>query len=61
MRPEERPTKIRTLIGDDEPLARSSITVLLRRDPEIEIVSECGSGAQALGEIRNAKPDLVVP
>ncbi len=59
MRPEKCPTKIRTLIVDDEPLARSSITVLLRRDPEIEIVSECGSGVQALAEIRNAKPDLV--
>ena len=43
----------------DEPLARSNLTVLLRRDPEIEIVSECGSGREALAEIRNSKPDLV--
>ena len=52
-------TKIRTLIVDDEPLARSNLSVLLRRDPQIEIVSECGSGAEALAEIRGAKPDLV--
>jgi two-component system LytT family response regulator len=44
---------------DDEPLARSNLSVLARRDPEIEIVGECGSGAQALNEIRSAKPDLV--
>ena len=44
---------------DDEPLARSNLSVLLRRDPEIEIVSECGSGAEALAEIRGARPDLV--
>jgi two-component system LytT family response regulator len=44
---------------DDEPLARSNLTVLLRLDPEIEIVSECGSGMEALAEIRNSKPDLV--
>lgn len=69
MRPEERPSeerptekrprKIRALVVDDEPLARSNVCVLLRRDPEIEIVGECGSGAEALAEIRNAKPDLV--
>jgi two-component system, LytTR family, response regulator len=59
VQPEERPTKIRTLVVDDEPLARSSLTVLLRLDPEIEIVSECGSGMEALAEIRSKKPDLV--
>ncbi len=51
--------KIRTLIVDDEPLARSNVGVLLRRDPEIEIVGECGSGAEAVTEIRRAKPDLL--
>jgi two-component system LytT family response regulator len=51
--------KIRTLIVDDEPLARSNITVLLRLDPEVEIVGECGSGADALAEIGSAMPDLV--
>lgn len=55
----ERPSRIRTLIVDDEPLARSNVRVLLRLDPEIEIVGECGSGADALGEIRTVTPDLV--
>jgi len=53
------PAKIRTLIVDDEPLARSNLAVLLRADPEIGIVGECGSGEQALGEIRVANPDLL--
>jgi two-component system LytT family response regulator len=56
---EERPNKIRVLVVDDEPLARSNLTVLLRRDPEIEVVRECGSGMEALEEIRSLKPDLV--
>jgi two-component system LytT family response regulator len=51
--------KIRTLVVDDEPLARSNLAVLLRLDPEIEIVGECGSGLKALAEIRGRKPDLV--
>ena len=50
---------IRALVVDDEPLARSNLTVLLRRDPEIDIVGECGSGMEALAEIRGSKPDLV--
>ena len=50
---------IRTLIVDDEPLARSNLSVLLRRDAAIEIVAECGSGAEAVAAIRGKKPDLV--
>jgi two-component system LytT family response regulator len=53
------PGRIRALVVDDEPLARSNLTVLLRRDPEIDVVRECGSGMEALGEIRGSKPDLV--
>ena len=59
MNPRPRTAKIRTLVVDDEPLARSNVVVLLRLDPEIEIVGECGSGAQAVKQIRSAKPDLV--
>jgi two-component system LytT family response regulator len=59
MRSPERPPKIRTIVVDDEPLARSNITTLLRCDPGIEIVCECGSGIEALTDIRKNKPDLV--
>jgi two-component system, LytTR family, response regulator len=51
--------KIRTVIVDDEPLARGNLLVLLRLDPEIEVVAQCGSGIEALDEIRKSKPDLV--
>jgi two-component system, LytTR family, response regulator len=51
--------KIRTVIVDDEPLARTSLSLLLRLDPEVEVVSECGSGVDAPNEIRRAKPDLL--
>src|ERR1700738_2293000 len=53
------PGRIRALEVDEEPLARSNIVVLLRLDPEIEVVRECGSGMEALAEIRGSKPDLV--
>jgi two-component system LytT family response regulator len=47
------------MVVDDEPLARSNLTVLLRLDPDIAIVGECGSGVEAPEEIRRAKPDLL--
>ena len=59
MSAEVNPIKIRTVIVDDEPLARSNLAVLLRLDREIEIVGECGSGVDAAAEIRATKPDLV--
>ena len=51
--------KIRTLIVDDEPLARQGISRFLAQDPEIEIVAECGDGVEAIARIRDEKPDLV--
>jgi len=50
---------IRTLIVDDEPLARSNLLLLLREDPEIEIIGESGSGMEAITEIHKSKPDLL--
>lgn len=50
---------IRTVIVDDEPLARSNLRVLLQRDAEIEIIGECGSGLDAPALIREKRPDLL--
>lgn len=50
--------RIRTVIVDDEPLARTNLAILLRPHSEIEIVAECGSGQEALSVIRASKPDL---
>jgi len=50
---------IRTVIVDDEPLARSNLTMLLRPHPEIVITGEYATGMEALVQIRKTKPDLV--
>ena len=55
----ERAAPIRALVVDDEPLARRNVTVLLRRDPDIGSIEECGSGVEAIEAIRRWKPDLV--
>lgn len=49
---------LRTLIVDDEPLARDSIRVLLERDPEIEIVGEC-SGVDAAALVARKRPHIM--
>lgn len=51
--------KIRTLIVDDEPLARERILHFLKKDSEFEVVGECGSGRDAVASIQTLRPDLV--
>lgn len=57
------PTKalppIKTLIVDDEPLARETVRMLLKADADIEIVGECSNGQEAIETIQDMKPDLV--
>jgi two-component system LytT family response regulator len=55
----KRTTPIQALVVDDESWARRNLTVLLRRDPDIGSVVECGSGSEAIEEIRKSRPDLV--
>jgi two-component system LytT family response regulator len=50
---------IRVLIVDDEPIARKGIRRLLDEAPDVEIVGECGDGAEAVAAIRKQSPDLV--
>jgi two-component system, LytTR family, response regulator len=51
--------EIRTLIVDDEPLARKTIVDLLRTDPAISVVGECASGTEAIDAVRARRPALL--
>jgi two-component system, LytTR family, response regulator len=51
--------ELRTLIVDDEPLAREGIRMLLATDPEVVAVDECADGKAAVDVIIERKPDLV--
>jgi two-component system LytT family response regulator len=51
--------KIRALIVDDEPLARQRIRLLAHDEPDLEIISECASGKDALTAIERDPPDLL--
>ena len=49
----------RTLIVDDEPLAREGLRMLLALDPEVSAIEEAKDGREAVASIRNTRPDLV--
>ena len=51
--------KIRTVIVDDEPLARRGIRAQLKEEKDIEIISECRNGKEAVEAIETQSPDLV--
>ncbi|MDQ2976450.1 MAG: LytTR family DNA-binding domain-containing protein [Acidobacteriota bacterium] len=51
--------KIRTLIVDDEPIARRGICQQLRTETDVEIIGECANGREAVEAIRKDSPDLV--
>lgn len=50
---------IGVLVVDDEPIARHAVVRLLRDDPDIELLGECGDGMSAVAAIRSQSPDLV--
>ena len=53
------PRPIKTLIVDDEPVARNLLREELERLPEIVILGEAANGREALQKIGKLKPDLV--
>jgi len=51
--------RVRTLIVDDEPIARAGLRTLLAADPDVELIGECADGRQAVEAILKARPDVV--
>jgi two-component system LytT family response regulator len=51
--------RIRTLVADDEPIARARMLALLRDEPDIELIGECATGPEAIAAIERTSPDLV--
>ena len=50
---------IRTVVVDDEPLAREGLRVRLGREEDVEIVGEAADGPSAVDAILTLRPDLV--
>jgi two-component system LytT family response regulator len=52
-------TKIRTVVIEDEPVARERLLSLLAEETDVEVVGACGDGRQAAAAIQTMAPDLI--
>ena len=59
MTAEPSPTRLRVLVVDDEPLARSNLLHALRHRTDVDVLGDCETSAAALETIRREHPDLV--
>lgn len=53
-------SKLRTIIVEDEPLARKLLVSLLADIDEIEVLADCRNGKEALKATRELNPDLLI-
>jgi DNA-binding NarL/FixJ family response regulator len=51
---------IRTVIADDQPLARAGLRAMLEHAPDVVVVGEAGDGRDAVSLARAERPDVVI-
>jgi DNA-binding NarL/FixJ family response regulator len=51
---------IRVLLADDQSLVRAGFRMILRAEPDIDVVGEAADGRQAVEQARRLKPDVVL-
>ncbi|MFC0106634.1 response regulator [Kibdelosporangium aridum] len=51
---------IKVLLADDQRLVRAGFKSILDGEPDIEVVAEAANGAEAIGQTRARKPDVVL-
>ncbi|MGH3790180.1 MAG: response regulator, partial [Pseudonocardiaceae bacterium] len=52
--------QVRVLIVDDQALLRGSLRVLIDTEPDLVVVGEAGTGAEAVKQVQAVSPDLVL-
>ncbi|MGH3480757.1 MAG: response regulator [Pseudonocardiaceae bacterium] len=52
--------QVRVLIADDQALLRGSLRVLIENEPDLVVVGEAGTGAEAVERVQAARPDVVL-
>lgn len=51
---------VRVLLADDQPLIRAGLSMVIAEAPDLAVVGEAGSGAEAIRLARELAPDVVV-
>ncbi len=52
--------QIRVLVADDHPLVRSGLALMLRYEPDMEVVAEAATGVEAVALYRLHRPDVTL-
>lgn len=52
--------RTRVLLADDHAILRAGLAMLVRAQPDLEVVAEAGDGVEALEKVRKTKPDVVI-
>ncbi|WP_024758667.1 response regulator transcription factor [Streptomyces exfoliatus] len=51
---------MRVVIADDERMVRTALRVILDAEPDLEVVGEAATGAEAVSVVRAERPDVVL-
>ncbi|WP_455355855.1 response regulator [Streptomyces sp. SYSU K217416] len=51
---------IRIVLADDERMVRTALRVILAAEPDLEVVGEAATGAEAVSVVRELRPDIVL-
>src|SRR4051794_36802167 len=51
---------IRVLLADDQSLVRAGFRMILKAEPDIEVVGEAGDGREAVGRAERLAPDVIL-
>ncbi|MFF7487865.1 response regulator [Streptomyces luteogriseus] len=55
-----RPAPIRVVLADDERMVRTALRAILSAEPDLEVVGEAATGAEAVSVVRELRPDVVL-
>ncbi|AIR97689.1 response regulator transcription factor [Streptomyces glaucescens] len=54
------PSPVRVVVADDERMVRTALRAILAAEPDLEVVGEAATGAEAVSVVRELRPDVVL-
>ncbi|MEU6258220.1 response regulator transcription factor [Streptomyces sp. NPDC047043] len=51
---------LRVVLADDERMVRTALRAILSAEPDLEVVGEAATGAEAVSVVRDVRPDVVL-